>query len=357
MIVPRIPPLKPKSKTAAMEAEAAAGSAAASARAQTAPKKAADKAELSGFSGYNRQRITVDFFKIDLHNVFRLFGEISGKNIVVEESVSGTLTLALNEVPWDFALDIILNLKDLQKEERFNTIVISPKAKQFVWPKAANDSITVKADGSAEPVEVFSVKQRLETPRELVAARRLINEASETDRRGDYAKALPLYESAFELWPENSRIAERIAAICLVHLGLNAKAVHYAKAALKLDAANAFAALQAAVGLANMKKVDAAKEHFDQAIGGETPPSEVWRSYAAFAEEYQSYRGALALLDRHEILHGDNLDTLVTRARILDKMGQSAQAVDAYNLVLLSGYEVPEDLKRYIKGRIAAAAN
>jgi type IV pilus assembly protein PilQ len=69
------------------------------------------------YAGYEKQPITVDFYKIDLHNVFRLFGEISGMNIVIAQGVGGTLTLALDNVPWDFVLDVILNLQNLQAIE------------------------------------------------------------------------------------------------------------------------------------------------------------------------------------------------------------------------------------------------
>ena len=79
------------------------------------------------YAGYEKQPITVDFYKIDLHNVFRLFGEISGMNIVIAQGVGGTLTLALDNVPWDFVLDVILNLQNLQAIERYNTLVIAPK--------------------------------------------------------------------------------------------------------------------------------------------------------------------------------------------------------------------------------------
>ncbi|MGV1100465.1 AMIN domain-containing protein [Thiovibrio sp. JS02] len=325
--------------------------------AEASTKKSAAKSSVDtfGFAGYEKQKITVDFFKIDLHNVFRLFGEISGQNIVVDEAVKGSLTLALNEVPWDFALDIILNLKDLQKEERFNTIVISPKSKQFEWPKTATDAIAVKADGSMEKVESISVKQRLETPKEVVEAKKLLRQAAVAEKNGQHEKALSLYEAAFTNWPENAQLANRIASLCLVQLGMNAKAAYYAKATLNLEPDNAGAALQAAIALANMKKVDSAKEYFDLAISGPAPSSEALISYASFAEEYQSYNGALALLAKHEEIYGDTLDSLVTKARIFDKAGNTAKAIEAYNAVLLSGYEVPEDLKRYIQGRIAAA--
>lgn len=325
--------------------------AAASSPAQKASEKTS-KADSFAFAGYEKQKITVDFFKIDLHNVFRLFGEISGQNIVVDEGVTGTLTLALNDIPWDFALDIILNLKELQKEERFNTIVISPKTKQFQWPKAATEAVSVKG---GERMEAISVKQRLETPKGVVEAKTLIQQATAAEKNGQLEKALSLYEAAFNNWPENAQLASRISSLCLTQLGMNAKAVHYAKAALTLEPANAGAALQAAIGSANMKKTEAAKAYFDLAISGDAPSSEALISYASFAEEYQSYNGAMALLARHEALFGDTLDTLVAKARILDKLGHSAQAVAAYNAVLLSGYTVPADLQQFIKGRIAAA--
>lgn len=307
-------------------------------------------ADTMAFAGYEKQRITVDFFKIDLHNVFRLFGEISGQNIVVDEAVQGTLTLALNEVPWDFALDIIINLKDLQKEERFNTIVISPKAKQFVWPKTATDAISFKADQ-----ETISVEQRLETPGEVIEARRLISEAGSAERSGQHEKALALYEAAFAKWPDNAQLASRLASLSLVRFGLNSKALRYARATLGLEPNNATAALQAAIASANMKKIDDAKKFFDLAINTGTPSSEALMSYASFAEEYESYNGALALLGKHEEMHGDTLDTLVSKARILDKAGRKEEAVKTYHAVLLSGYDVPEDLRRFIEGRVAAA--
>jgi len=350
LIVPKFSMTKPAKKQP-LKKEASAPAK------EPAAKKSTQKGTDSSFafSGYEKQKITVDFFKIDLHNVFRLFGEISGQNIVVDEGVKGTLTLALNEVPWDFALDIILNLQDLQKEERYNTIVISPKAKAFQWPKDAADQIAFKSDGSMGKVEAISVTQRLETPKEVVEAKTLIQQATLADKNGQYDKALPLYESAFAKWPDNAPLANRIASLCLTQLGMNAKAVHYAKAALNLEPDNADAALQAAIGSANMKKVTEAKEYFDLSVSGPNPPSHALLSYAAFAEEYQSYSGALKLLAKNVELYGETLDTLVGKARILDKSGQPAQAVVAYNAVLLSGYEVPEDLRRFIEGRIAAA--
>jgi len=311
------------------------------------------KAESFNLSGYEKQKITVDFFKIDLHNVFRLFGEISGQNIVVDETVNGTLTLALNDIPWDFALDIILNLKGLQKEGRFNTIVIFPKDKNFQFPKVALDHTDTRK--VKDQPDLAAATLQLKEHKEILEAKKLIQQGELAEKAGHHAQALSLYEGAFNSWPDNIQLANHIASLCLVQLGMNAKAVHYAKAALTLEPSNTGAALQAAIGSANMKKTEAAKTYFDLAIRAPRPASEALTSYAAFAEEQRSYRGALTLLDKHNELYGDTLDTLVSRARILDSLGETTQALATYNAVLLSGYTVPEELQHFIQGRLAAA--
>lgn len=63
---------------------------------------------------YSGKKITMDYFEADLKNVFRLLGEISEKNFVVDNDVKGTLTLTLDKpVPWDQALDLILKINKL----------------------------------------------------------------------------------------------------------------------------------------------------------------------------------------------------------------------------------------------------
>jgi len=307
-------------------------------------------------AGYTKQRITVDFYKIDLHNVFRLFGEISGLNIVVDEGVSGSLTLSLNDVPWDFALDVVLNLKDLQQEERFNTIVISPKSKTFEWPERQLDTLTVSADGTPTTVESLSVEKKIETPKEITEAKKLIKLGRTAENSGEYTEALQHYEAAFALWPENGRLASRMSSLFLAHQGMNAKAVHYAKAALKADSNDRNAVLFAAIGLANMKKLQAAQEYFDRAVNednGVKPVREALISYAVFSEENRNYVGALLLLARHEQLYGDTLETMIAKARIYDKEGNPQKAEAEYRTIILSGYELPPDLSRFIKGRLA----
>lgn len=305
------------------------------------------------FGGYDKTRISVDFYKIDLHNVFRLFREVSNVNIVVDEAVSGSLTLALNDVPWDFALDIILNLKDLQKEERFNTIVILPKNKEFSWPERAEDNLNFEADENVAVKEAIVIQQQLNLPPEIVAAKKLIQKGKQAEKKGNILDAISLYSEAFAKWPDNGRLANKIATIYLVQLGQNARAVHYAKQALAIDNSNAGAALNAAIGLANMHEYKDAQEYFDQSVSVPKPSREALLSYAVFSEEQGQFEAALTLLDKYRTLYGANLDSMVAYARILDKQGKQDAATEKYKSILLSGFQIPPDLRKYINSRIA----
>jgi len=73
---------------------------------------------------YTGERISLDFQNADLHNIIRIIGEVSGKNIVVSDRVSGKVTLKLKDVPWDQALDIVLASRNLGVEEAGNVLTI-----------------------------------------------------------------------------------------------------------------------------------------------------------------------------------------------------------------------------------------
>lgn len=312
-----------------------------------------EKQDNFNFAGYTRDRITVDFYKIDIHNVFRLFREISGMNIVIDEGVSGTLTLSLEDVPWDFALDIILNLKELQKEERFNTIVITNKAKDFTWPTGTDDNLSFEADEGLAMTEAIVIQQKMNIPPEQVAAKEMARVGREHEKREEFEDAVKQYEEALQNWPKDDVLASRIASIYLVQLRQNAKAVYYAQKALAANKNNYGAALNAAIGLANMKRVREAGQYFDQSVSGDKPAPEALLSYAVFCEENRRYDAAVKLLERHDTLHGENLNSMISAARIYDKQGLGAKALAKYKAILLAGFQVPPDLQKYIRGRVA----
>ena len=75
---------------------------------------------------YTGERLTLNFQDIDVRSVLQLLADTSGQNIVVSDSVSGSLTLRLQNVPWDQALDIVLRTKGLDKRRQDNVIIIGP---------------------------------------------------------------------------------------------------------------------------------------------------------------------------------------------------------------------------------------
>jgi type IV pilus assembly protein PilQ len=314
--------------------------------------KAATLMEDFSFSGYKKQRISVDFYKIDIHNVFRLFRQITDLNIIVDEEVKGLLTLALTDVPWDFALDIILNLMDLKKEERFNTIVIYPSKKEFAWPTRAEDNLAFEADIQVIEQEALVIEKSATQSKEVMQAKEFMVKAQNLEAGEEFEDAVLLYGKAFELWPENSKISNRLATLYLVNLGMNAKAVHYAKESLKRDPQNANAALYAAIGSANMQRISEAKEFFAQSISNNPPMKEALISFAAFSENNGLNDAALKLINKYHTHYGETLETMIAKARILDKLGMSKDAGRQYQAILTSGFQLRPDLKKYIEGRL-----
>ncbi len=114
---------------------AGAGRGQADAKAQSAESQAAGFAQeapgyaLSGAPqqrrGYTGRRITLDFHDIEVRNLLRLIADVSKRNIIVADDVTGKVTVSLRNVPWDQALDLILKTKGLDKEVMGNVIRIA----------------------------------------------------------------------------------------------------------------------------------------------------------------------------------------------------------------------------------------
>jgi type IV pilus assembly protein PilQ len=75
---------------------------------------------------YKGERLTLNFQDIETRAVLQLLAETSGQNIVVSDTVQGNVTLRLQNVPWDHALDIVLRTKGLDKRQDGNVIYVAP---------------------------------------------------------------------------------------------------------------------------------------------------------------------------------------------------------------------------------------
>ena len=76
--------------------------------------------------GYVGEKLSLNFQDIEVRSVLQLLADFTDLNIVVSDSVQGKLTLRLKNVPWDQALDIILQTKALGKRQAGNVIMIAP---------------------------------------------------------------------------------------------------------------------------------------------------------------------------------------------------------------------------------------
>lgn len=78
---------------------------------------------------YKGARMTLDFANADIRNILKLIGEVSQQNIVWGPEVKGTVSMRLKNVPWDQALDILLEANDLGMRREDNIVWITTKAK------------------------------------------------------------------------------------------------------------------------------------------------------------------------------------------------------------------------------------
>jgi type IV pilus assembly protein PilQ len=126
---------------------------AASTVASTAPQAPAATAPVGKYTG---EPISVNLKEVDLRDFFRLIHEISGLNVVLDPAVKGTLTIVLDEVPWDQALDIVMQNNGLDKQLNGNVLRIATR--ETLKREAETDRDLAKAQAEAvAPVTVTRV--------------------------------------------------------------------------------------------------------------------------------------------------------------------------------------------------------
>ena len=86
---------------------------------------------------YHGERLSLDFQDIEVRSALQLLADFNGSNLVVSDAVSGSLTLTLNQVPWDQALDIILKTKGLSQRQNGNVLYISTNQEMSQQDKLA----------------------------------------------------------------------------------------------------------------------------------------------------------------------------------------------------------------------------
>jgi type IV pilus assembly protein PilQ len=92
---------------------------------------------------YSGDRLSLNFQDIDIRSVIAILAEFTGQNVVAGDDVTGTITLKLDDVPWDEALDFIMMTKDLEKYETGNVTLIAPvgKIKDYKEKQQATEAV------------------------------------------------------------------------------------------------------------------------------------------------------------------------------------------------------------------------
>ena len=115
---------------------------------QLKPLSQSAQAQIAAKKQYEGQKISLNFQNIDVRAVLQILADASGKNIVVSDSVNGNITLRLQDVPWDQALDIILHTKGLATREYGNVMMVGTAAEI-----SAQESAEASAQQSLQQVE------------------------------------------------------------------------------------------------------------------------------------------------------------------------------------------------------------
>jgi len=105
---------------------------------------------------YTGEPISVNLKDVDLKDFFRLIHEISGLNVVLDPAVKGSLTIVLDEVPWDQALDIVLQNNSLDKQLNGNVLRIATRSTLKTEAETQRDLEKAQAEAIA-PVTVTRV--------------------------------------------------------------------------------------------------------------------------------------------------------------------------------------------------------
>ena len=190
-------------------------------------------------------------------------------------------------------------------------------------------------------------------PIEPAEAKQQIDLAKEAEKQENFDIASQYYEKAYDLWPANTKLAFKISSLNLIQLRNYPKSLHFAKIVLEKDTKNSPALINAAIASASMQDFEKANNYFMQATKGKKPAKEAFLNYALFLEERKDYPAALKTIERCTSQYGEDLDILITSARIKDKMGKYQLATADYLKIMGLGVDLPPDLAKYIQTRSA----
>lgn len=92
------------------------------------PLTRAEQEERRSEFSFTGEKLSLNFQDIDVRSVLQLIADVTALNLVASDTVTGSITLRLDSVPWDQALDIVLKTKGLDKRQMGNVLLVAPAA-------------------------------------------------------------------------------------------------------------------------------------------------------------------------------------------------------------------------------------
>jgi len=119
--------------------------------------------------GYQGERLSLNFQNVEVRALLQVIADFTDLNIITSDSVGGSITLRLKDVPWDQALDIILQSKGLDMRKNGNVVVVAPREELAAKEKLDLEARSQIADLEPLRAESFAVNyQKAEDVRKLL---------------------------------------------------------------------------------------------------------------------------------------------------------------------------------------------
>lgn len=110
------------------------------------PSVDAQKKTADGKIKYVGEKLSLNFQNVEVRSVLQVIADFTGLNIIASDGVTGNLTLRLKDVPWDQALDLVMQSKGLDKRQNGNVIWVAPKDELMAREKLEFESLSAVAD-------------------------------------------------------------------------------------------------------------------------------------------------------------------------------------------------------------------
>ena len=108
-------------------------------------------------AGYQGERLSLNFQNVDVRSLLQVIADFTNLNIITSDSVGGSITLRLKDVPWDQALDIILQTKGLDMRKNGNVLLIAPREELATKEKLEAEARNQLADLEPLRAETFQL--------------------------------------------------------------------------------------------------------------------------------------------------------------------------------------------------------